>query len=337
MRILILGGTAEASALAERLAARPDFDVLLSLAGRTARTPASPIPTRIGGFGGADGLARWLEGRGDGAVIDATHPFAAVISHNAARPAREAGVPILALRRPPWRAESRTIGGSKSRHGRCGGCARRNAAPRLPDHRSPGTCGFHGRPQHSYLVRTIEPVGADFTVPNVAALRARGPFDEDANALSCAARRSRCRDEEFRWAATYAKIAAARALGLPVVDGRSAGKPDGGRTCRRRRLSTGGEGLVGQTHGRAPPSAACRQRAARRCPRHAPGRARPDDQDGRHVGRNRVGLARGRIAKARPGGPTARANTTGVSGARRSAASSSAAPSCHGRAEEIGL
>src|SRR5260370_30105136 len=101
-RILILGGTTEARRLAERLAGRHDLAVTLSLAGRTANPVAQPVPLRIGGFGGAEGLAAHLATERIDALIVATHPYAANIAANAARAALSAGVPLLALRRPPW-------------------------------------------------------------------------------------------------------------------------------------------------------------------------------------------------------------------------------------------
>src|SRR5215467_13053598 len=101
-RVLILGGTLEARRLAERLRGRADLGVTLSLAGRTATPAAQPVPVRIGGFGGAEGLAAYLRAERIAALIDATHPYAATISDNAARAAAAAGVRLLALRRPPW-------------------------------------------------------------------------------------------------------------------------------------------------------------------------------------------------------------------------------------------
>src|ERR1700674_1763998 len=101
-RILILGGTTEARRLAERLAGRSDLAVTLSLAGRTANPAAQPVPVRIGGFGGAEGLAAYLTAERIDALIDATHPYAAMISANAARAAAIAHVPLLMLLRPPW-------------------------------------------------------------------------------------------------------------------------------------------------------------------------------------------------------------------------------------------
>ncbi|BBY09000.1 precorrin-6A reductase [Mycobacterium noviomagense] len=100
MRVLLLGGTAEARALAPRL--HPDVDVISSLAGRVP-DPALPVgAVRIGGFGGVDGLRRWLRDEKVDAVVDATHPFAATITAHAAQVCEELGLPHLVLARPAW-------------------------------------------------------------------------------------------------------------------------------------------------------------------------------------------------------------------------------------------
>jgi len=100
MRVLLLGGTAEARALAEQR--YPDVDIISSLAGRVP-DPALPVgPVRIGGFGGVDGLRDWLVDNDITAVVDATHPFAATITANAASACAELGLPHLVLHRPPW-------------------------------------------------------------------------------------------------------------------------------------------------------------------------------------------------------------------------------------------
>lgn len=100
MRVLLLGGTAEARALANAL--HPRVDIVSSLAGRVP-DPALPVgPVRIGGFGGVDGLRRWLHDEGVGAVVDATHPFAATMTEHAAHACAELRVPHLVLARPAW-------------------------------------------------------------------------------------------------------------------------------------------------------------------------------------------------------------------------------------------
>lgn len=105
MTVLILGGTGEARALAVAMEdAAIEFES--SLAGRV-RNPRLPVgPVRIGGFGGADGLARYLGEHGIRAVVDATHPFAAGISANAAAACTAANVPLLRLQRPGWGDEN---------------------------------------------------------------------------------------------------------------------------------------------------------------------------------------------------------------------------------------
>jgi precorrin-6A/cobalt-precorrin-6A reductase len=218
MRILILGGTTEASALAARLAGKPDFSPLLSMAGRTSDPRPMPIPTRIGGFGGVAGLADFLRIERIEAVIDATHPFAAVMSRNAAEACAQAQVPLLALRRPAWVSqegdrwiEVASMGEAVQALGE---------APR----RAFLTVGrlelapFAAAPQHTYLVRTIEPIGDALPMPNVIAIRERAPFDEAAErALMERERIDMVVTKNSGGAATYPKIAAARSLGLPVV------------------------------------------------------------------------------------------------------------------------
>lgn len=99
-RVLLLGGTAEARELAALLHADPDFAVLSSLAGRVANPRLPKGPTRIGGFGGIDPLAAALTDFD--VLVDATHPFAAGISRNAAAAAAITGTPLVTLVREPW-------------------------------------------------------------------------------------------------------------------------------------------------------------------------------------------------------------------------------------------
>ncbi|MAO57191.1 MAG: cobalt-precorrin-6A reductase [Rhodospirillaceae bacterium] len=101
--VLILGGTADARALAAAILDRwPDRRVITSLAGRTA-SPLKPSGEVVsGGFGGAEGLADFLRVEGIGALIDATHPFAEVISNAAVDAAASAAIPRLHMTRPPW-------------------------------------------------------------------------------------------------------------------------------------------------------------------------------------------------------------------------------------------
>lgn len=218
MRILVLGGTTEASRLARALADRPELEATLSLAGRTEAPAAQPIPTRIGGFGGIDGLAAHLVEHRIDVLVDATHPFAAQISRNAAEAARRTATPIVALVRPPWDrapgdrwidvddldAAARAIGPTPRRVLLTSG--------RL------GLASFEAAPHHHYLIRTIDHPGPLPGLPDHALLLDRGPFDLEAErALMQRERIEVVVTKNSGGAATYPKIVAARELGLPVV------------------------------------------------------------------------------------------------------------------------
>jgi precorrin-6A/cobalt-precorrin-6A reductase len=217
-RILILGGTAEARRLAARLALRADLAVTLSLAGRTASPAVQPVPVRIGGFGGADGLADYLSAERIDALIDATHPYAATISANAARAAQRANVPLVALRRLPWVAvagdrwiEVADVAGAVLA---LGSAPRRVFVALGRNELRP----FERAPQHHYLVRSIDPVDPPLDVPQAAYITGRGPFDEaDERTLLAAHRIEFIIAKNSGGRASYGKIAAARALGLPVI------------------------------------------------------------------------------------------------------------------------
>jgi precorrin-6A/cobalt-precorrin-6A reductase len=106
MTVLLLGGTSEARALAAELAHRAELRVISSLAGRVSN-PSMPVgEVRVGGFGGAEGLAAYAMAERVGAVVDATHPFAETISAHAVDACARAGLPLLRLARPAWSPRS---------------------------------------------------------------------------------------------------------------------------------------------------------------------------------------------------------------------------------------
>ncbi len=214
MRLLLLGGTFEASELARRLASRRDIEATLSLAGRTSRPAPSPLPTRIGGFGGVEGLNRYLKENRIDAVIDATHPFAAQISANAV--AACADLPLAVLTRPPWLpapGESwREVADAAEAAASLGATPRRVllTVGRL---QAPA---FRAAPQHHYVMRSID--APDALPPSVEVVLARPPF---ALADELELMRSRRIDilvsKNSGGEATRAKIDAARRLALDVV------------------------------------------------------------------------------------------------------------------------
>src|SRR5258707_2324422 len=105
MRVLILGGTTEASELAYLLADDRRFEITLSLAGRTSNPRMQPVPMRVGGFCGVDGLAAWLQQQEIKAVVDATHPYADQISSHAVAPSRLLAIPLASITRPAWQPQ----------------------------------------------------------------------------------------------------------------------------------------------------------------------------------------------------------------------------------------
>jgi len=217
-RILILGGTTEARQLAGRLATRPDLAVTLSLAGRTMTPALQPVPVRLGGFGGSQGLADHLAAARIDVLVDATHPYAATISANAARAAALAKVPLVALRRPAWTAVAgdRWIEVADT----TGAVAALGAAPCrvfLALGRQE-IAPFAAAPQHRYLVRSVDPIDSPLDVPDAVYITGRGPFAEtDERALLAQHRIDIIVAKNSGGSATYGKIAAARALGLAVV------------------------------------------------------------------------------------------------------------------------
>lgn len=216
-RLLILGGTGEASALARLLADDPRFAPTLSLAGRTATPAPSPIPRRIGGFGGADGLARYLAEAGVETLVDATHPFAARITANAVQAAARASIPLLRLRRPPWptdpawlQADDATaaadlLGPAPSRVLLTVG--RQDLAP------------FRTRaPHHEYWARSIDPPDPDVLPPRTHVLLARPPYALGHEVTLLARHRiARLVTKNAGGPATAAKLEAARRCGVDVV------------------------------------------------------------------------------------------------------------------------
>jgi precorrin-6A/cobalt-precorrin-6A reductase len=208
----------EARQLTERLAKRADLAVTLSLAGRTAAPALPPVPVRVGGFGGAQGLADYLRDQKIDILIDATHPYAATISSNAAAAAPRARVALLALRRPGWTpvagdhwVEVEDVAGAVRA---LGNVPRRAFLALGRKEIEP----FADAPQHSYLVRSVEPVTPPLMVPHAVYITARGPFAAaDERALCEQHRIEVIVAKNSGGPATYGKIAAARALSLPVI------------------------------------------------------------------------------------------------------------------------
>ncbi len=216
MRALILGGTADASLLAAEVA-RAGIDAVYSYGGRTRAPADQPLPTRIGGFGGARGLADYVRREGITHVIDATHPFAAEMSRNAAAACANTGTPLMALERAPW---TRGPGDNWIEVGDITAAAAALPEPAAKVFLAIGRqhiAPFAARPQHAYTLRFVDPPEAP--LPFIAdVIVSRGPFTLDGELDMMRAR-------GIAWIVARnsggdgarAKIDAARMLGLPVI------------------------------------------------------------------------------------------------------------------------
>jgi len=216
-RVLILGGTGDASALAAKASTLPGVEVRVSLAGRTPQ----PLPiagiVRIGGFGGVAGLTQYLRDEAIDLLIDATHPFAAQISFNAAAAAAELGMPRLMLVRPAWHSvpgdqwiDVDSIAAADALEGQAKRVFLTIGRQQL--------ALFARLHEIWFLMRLINQPEPDAVVPEGLLLFSQGPFDLMAERqLLIQHEIDTIVTKNSGGSATYAKIIAARELGIKVV------------------------------------------------------------------------------------------------------------------------
>lgn len=213
MRVLLLGGTAEARALAAELT--PEVEVISSLAGRVPN-PALPVgEVRIGGFGGVDGLRHWIREQRVTAVVDATHPFAARITANAARACAQERLPHVVLARPAWPPGEAILVGSDVEAAEV---VARSGFRRvfLTTGRS-GSAAFAGVDAW-FLIRAVTPPDDVELPPRHHLLLSRGPYHYDDerkllsdNGVDALVTKNSGGDM------TRDKVTAAADLGIPVI------------------------------------------------------------------------------------------------------------------------
>ena len=223
MRVLLLGGTAEGRALAQAL--HPQVDIISSLAGRVP-DPALPVgPVRIGGFGGVDGLRRWLRDQRIDAVVDATHPFAATMTAHAVQVCDELRIPHLVLARPSWDPGAATVVASDAEAAKL--VAQQGYSRVFLTTGRSGTAAF-AESGAWFLIRAV-------TEPDVALLPrhhqlvlSRGPYRyDDELALLREHRIDALVTKNSGGDMTRAKLDAAAALDIPVVMVARPQLPDG--------------------------------------------------------------------------------------------------------------
>jgi precorrin-6A/cobalt-precorrin-6A reductase len=223
MRVLLLGGTAEARALAERL--HPKVDIISSLAGRVP-DPALPVgPVRIGGFGGIDGLRDWLVDNDITAVIDATHPFAATITANAAAACGGLDLPHLVLSRPPWDPAGATVVASDTEAAEI--IANKGYSRVFLTTGRSGVAAFSGSDAW-FLIRLVTAPDVGALPRNHELLLSRGPYDyDDERELLRSRGIEALVTKNSGGAMTRAKLDAASSLGADVLMIQRPALPDG--------------------------------------------------------------------------------------------------------------
>ena len=213
MRVLLLGGTAEARALAKTL--HPDVDIISSLAGRVP-DPALPVgPVRIGGFGGVDGLRRWLEDKRIDAVVDATHPFAATMTAHAAEVCAELRMPHLVLARPAWNPGDALVVEADIEAAET--VAQQGYSRIFLTTGRSGVKAFADSDAW-FLIRAVTPLDDALLPRRHQLLLSRGPYDyDDELALLRKHRIDALVTKNSGGDMTRAKLDAAAALGIPVM------------------------------------------------------------------------------------------------------------------------
>lgn len=201
-----------------RALAAAGVDAVYSYAGRTESPVAQPLPVRVGGFGGVEGLAGYLRAEGITHLIDATHPFAARMSRNAVEASAATGTPLIALEREPWSATEDDrwthVADLTAAVGALGEAPRRVF---LAIGRQ-NLDAFASAPQHHYLLRLVDPPTDPLPLPRAEAVIARGPFTvEGDRALLTDHRIEAIVAKNAGGAGAEAKLVAARELGLPVI------------------------------------------------------------------------------------------------------------------------
>jgi precorrin-6A/cobalt-precorrin-6A reductase len=217
-KVLILGGTGEALRLARRLAEMAEISVITSLAGRTRDPALPPGEVRVGGFGGFEGLLAYMKENAIALLINATHPFAATISANALAAHQQSGVPLLRLLRPAWRKEpDDTWIMAPSVKGAAAIC-RWLGKRVLLSVGSQEVAAFADLPRAHFFVRMVDPPETSLPLLSAEAIVAKGPFALiNERRLLLERKIDLIVTKNSGGDATFAKIAAARELSIPVV------------------------------------------------------------------------------------------------------------------------
>ena len=215
--LLILGGTTEASALAQ-IISKTTINARLSYAGRVSRLRPSPIAKRVGGFGGISGLLEYLKSEQITHVIDATHPFASQMSKNAIEACSMAKIPLAALTRPAWQEKK---GDNWINVPNLEAAAEHLKQPKKNVLLAIGRQNlvlFYTQPQHNYILRLVDPPDKPLKFPDHSINISRGPFTiKNDTALFKNHKIDLVVAKNSGGSGAYSKIEVARNLGVSVV------------------------------------------------------------------------------------------------------------------------
>jgi precorrin-6A/cobalt-precorrin-6A reductase len=210
-QILLLGGVGDALIIARRLGPQDIY----SLAGLGKQPSDLPCQLRVGGFGGAEGLADFIHAQGIDLLLDITHPYAAQISANAARAAALSGVPCWALRRPGWQAGAGDDWREVADWAELSAALAAFKRPFFTLGREPLE-HLHSIPEDQFW--TLRSLDGHPGNDRASVIGARGPFHlEDERALFAAGQFDVLISKNSGSSATEPKLQVARELGLPVL------------------------------------------------------------------------------------------------------------------------
>lgn len=202
-----------ASAVSQR-----NIPAIFSYAGRVKTPKAQPLPTRVGGFGGADGLAAFITQQRITHIIDATHPFATQMSHNVLAAAQQTGVPAIALTRPAWAPTAhddwQSVASIEEAVSALEGPPQRVLLAIGRMH----LAAFAAKPQHHYVLRLVDEPTAPPPLAHFTTTADRGPFTLEGDlALLKTQRIERIVCKNAGGEGAVSKLDASRALGVPVI------------------------------------------------------------------------------------------------------------------------
>jgi precorrin-6A/cobalt-precorrin-6A reductase len=215
-RLLILGGTGDATKLTSEASQLSGVEIIYSLAGRTRKPSLPDCETRIGGFGGADGLAAYMNDAKIDLVIDATHPFAENMAAHAAEACTKTSIPRLKFCRTPW------VSGDISWQSINTYAEAAAALSTMGDRvfLSIGTKdldAFSGLSDKWFFLRAVEEPALPVPLLNHGMLLERGPFDEGHERTLMVTYQIDVLVSKNSGGTMAAKLQAAHDLNIPIV------------------------------------------------------------------------------------------------------------------------